>query len=112
MMHKQYLTLTLLVAFVCPSVAFAQAPPVGPGHCVANCGSPGGGRSVGGGGGGGGGGGNNFGNAVGLGFGAMQILGAAAAASQASQTATQSQITTIRDSTQHKHHKKKGQPLG
>jgi hypothetical protein len=46
-------------------VAFAQAPPVGPGHCVANCG---GGGYRGGGGGGGGGNAAAIGSAVGLGM--------------------------------------------
>jgi len=62
-MHKHFLLL-LAIAIAFPEIVQAQAPPVGPGHCVANCGS-GGYR-----GGGGGGGGNAaaIGSAIGLGL--------------------------------------------
>src|ERR1700693_2020852 len=42
-MHKQTQLAVLLVALAVPGVSFAQAPPVGPGHCVANCATGGGG---------------------------------------------------------------------
>jgi hypothetical protein len=70
-MHKNLMMTAAFVALAFPAVAFAQAPPVGPGHCVANCPSP---YRGGGGGGGGGGSGAGIGNAVGLGMGIMQMM--------------------------------------
>jgi hypothetical protein len=115
-MSKQVIGLVLLSVMVCSGAAFAQAPPVGPGHCVANCGggslggSGGGYRSGGGGGGGSGGGG--YGGAtssaiMGLG---MIVQGA----SVASETAVQSSIRPVRDRLQRRKSKApdKGQPLG
>jgi hypothetical protein len=55
---RRKISLLILIGIACPALAFAQGvPPVGPGHCVSNCGGGGGGFSKGGGGSGGGGGG-------------------------------------------------------
>jgi hypothetical protein len=109
--------LLILIGIACPALAFAQAPPVGPGHCVANCGGGGFGHSGGGGfghsGGGGGGGGGPGGTATGaaIGMGVGLIMQGIQQAPQVSQSAVQSQIRTIRDQTQTRHHKPK-RPLG
>jgi hypothetical protein len=70
MRKTKFLVLAALSPILIANAASAQAPPVGPGHCVANCGGGSGGSSGGGGGGGGHGGGNAaaIGSAIGLGI--------------------------------------------
>ena len=118
-MHKQTLRAIVLAGgLALPVASYAQAPPVGPGHCVANCGGGSGGSRGGIAPGGGGGGGGGTSSAIGAGL--MGLGTIIQGASNATNVSTQSQIQDIRDRVQRRdttRHKKKktttkGQPLG
>jgi hypothetical protein len=111
-MYAKYLWLIALGTLAYAGVSSAQGvPPVGPSHCVANCGSGGGSGT--GGGGKGGSGGANAGRGIGTAMAIGNFLsGVAKSASDASMTATQSAVTNVRDRVQRRKKPPGDQPKG